>query len=227
MKRFTETTKWEDPWFRALPPNEKLLFLFLVENCNNAGFYELDTPAVAFKTGLTVEQVEGALKGLTRGIQGASGWVWVRRFLKHQKNDELNLDNTAHRQIVRLLKEQLERFSGSPEFGEFVAPYKPLLKGLPSPIGIGKGKGKGSAEGGNIGPLRPTLEEAIAFGAEISMSRERVESWFDHFQSNGWKVSGRAPMKDWKAALRNGNRRAFPDSPPLDRAKQKPLKMIS
>lgn len=32
--------------------------------------------------------------------------------------------------------------------------------------------------------------------------------FFDHFTSNGWKVSGRAPMKDWKAAARNWIRNA-------------------
>jgi hypothetical protein len=30
-----------------------------------------------------------------------------------------------------------------------------------------------------------------------------AERFYDHFTSNGWKVSGRAAMKDWKAAARN------------------------
>lgn len=36
------------------------------------------------------------------------------------------------------------------------------------------------------------------------MTGEQVERWHDHFESNGWRVSGKAPMADWKAALRNG-----------------------
>ena len=78
--------------------------------------------------------------GLARGIVGASGWLWVRRFLKHQKNTELNPNNGAHRQIIGLLSEQVQRFSGCPEFKEFIAPYKGLL----SPIGTGTGTGTGN-----------------------------------------------------------------------------------
>jgi hypothetical protein len=30
-----------------------------------------------------------------------------------------------------------------------------------------------------------------------------AEKFFNHFQSNGWKVGGKSPMKDWQAAARN------------------------
>jgi len=39
--RVTDTDKWNDTWFNTLSPNAKLLFFFLVENCDNAGFYEV------------------------------------------------------------------------------------------------------------------------------------------------------------------------------------------
>lgn len=144
MKRFTDTCKWDDPWFRALPGVHKLVFLYVVDRCNNAGFLEVDMDAMAFHTKIEPKHLEGALKGLERGIKGASGWVWVRRFLRHQKNEQLNPENPAHRQIISLITEQLERFQHVPEFKEFEG----ALKGLKSPIGKGIGKGKkGSAEG--------------------------------------------------------------------------------
>jgi hypothetical protein len=31
----------------------------------------------------------------------------------------------------------------------------------------------------------------------------QAESFFDYFESNGWKVGGKAPMKNWKASARN------------------------
>lgn len=221
MKRFTETAKWDDPWFRGLSPSEKLVFFFVVDNCDNAGFYEADSAAMAFKTRLTQQEIEGALKGLERGIKGASGWLWVRRFLKHQRNGDLDPVNPAHRQIIRLLAEQRVRFSGCAEFKEFLAPFKGLL----SPIGIGTSKGKGDTKGEKPAMARPSLDDAIAYGSEIGMARQQVESWFDHFQSNGWKVGGRAPMKDWKAALRNGQRNAFSGKGAAEKPKQK-LRMV-
>lgn len=30
-----------------------------------------------------------------------------------------------------------------------------------------------------------------------------ASAFFDYFESNGWKVGGKAPMRDWKAAARN------------------------
>ncbi len=146
MKRFTETEKWRDPWFQALSPIEKCLFLYFTDNCNNAGFYEENSRCACFFLGITEDEYQGALKGLSRGIVGASGWLWVRRFLRHQKHEPINVANPAHRQILCLISEQVERFGKLPEFQDFLAPLKPLLapnKGLPSPIGKGTGKGEG------------------------------------------------------------------------------------
>lgn len=142
MKRFTETGKWDDPWFRQLAGVYKLVFLYIIDRCDNAGFLEIDQDAMAWHTKVKPEHIEGALKGLERGIKGAFGWIWVRRFLKHQKNDPLNPENPSHKQIIGLLNEQRERFKDVPEFVEFIG----ASKGLESPIGKGKGKKRESPE---------------------------------------------------------------------------------
>ena len=41
-------------------------------------------------------------------------------------------------------------------------------------------------------------------GVHISKnSKDEAEKFCDHFESNGWKVGGKAKMKCWKAAVRN------------------------
>jgi hypothetical protein len=52
-------------------------------------------------------------------------------------------------------------------------------------------------------PLPTSLDEVKAFFATQKSTTIEAEKFFNHFQSNGWKVGGRAPMKDWKAAARN------------------------
>lgn len=52
----------------------------------------------------------------------------------------------------------------------------------------------------------PTLPEVRGYCLDQGF-RMSPEQFFDHFQSNGWKVGGKAPMKDWKAAVRNWERR--------------------
>lgn len=143
MTRFSETEKWRDPWFRSLKPSHKLLFLFVVDNCNNAGFWEEDKDYACYATGISSEEYEGAREGLARGLVGAAGWLWVRRFLKHQKNANLNPENNAHIQIIALISEQVNRFSGIAEFDQFLAPNE----GLISPIGKGRGKCIGQKDG--------------------------------------------------------------------------------
>jgi hypothetical protein len=56
--------------------------------------------------------------------------------------------------------------------------------------------------------LRPTLAEWIAFAKEIGWRQTDAESAFDYYQSNGWKVGGKASVKDWRACARNCQRRS-------------------
>lgn len=58
---------------------------------------------------------------------------------------------------------------------------------------------------------KPTVEEILAYAKEANltkMDKKEANAFYDHFESNGWLVSGRAPMRDWQAAVRNWNRRA-------------------
>lgn len=52
----------------------------------------------------------------------------------------------------------------------------------------------------------PTLDECRAYAAKMRLAID-VAHFHDHYTSNGWKISGRAPMKDWRAAMRNWARR--------------------
>lgn len=54
--------------------------------------------------------------------------------------------------------------------------------------------------------VRPTLAEVQRYVAEKNLNVDPDE-FYDHFTSNGWKVGGKAPMKDWKCAANNWHRR--------------------
>jgi hypothetical protein len=199
MKRFTETSKWDDPWFRSLTGPQKLVFLYVIDRCDNAGFWEEDESALVFHTKLEIKYLEGAWKGLTRGLERANGWVWVKNFLRHQKNEELNQSNPAHRQIIRLLAEQLQRFDGIASFQSFLAPYK----GLFSPIGIGNGKGK--EESTRETKARGSQADLIQYCSEIGLPASDGEWLFDKWEGNGWKNDGRT-IKDWRGTVRTWKR---------------------
>ncbi len=102
-KRFTETNKWKDKWFRKLKSGEKLLFMYLTDNCDLAGFIELDVELFSFHTSLTQEHVEKAIEGLNR-LPIIGDFIWLPNFIVHQKNFPLNPLNNAHKSIISSIK---------------------------------------------------------------------------------------------------------------------------
>lgn len=56
----------------------------------------------------------------------------------------------------------------------------------------------------------PTVEEVEAYCLERN-NKVDAERFVDYYTANGWKV-GKNPMKDWKAAVRNWERKDPPDN---------------
>ena len=55
--------------------------------------------------------------------------------------------------------------------------------------------------------VRPTLAQWSDYAKSIGWVGKDVQGAFDHYEANGWKVGGRAPVKNWQAAARNCFRR--------------------
>jgi len=72
--------------------------------------------------------------------------------------------------------------------------------------------------------LRPTHAEWIAFAQEIGWRLTDAESAFDYYQSNGWKVGGKASVKDWRACARNCQRRSNQQPIKGNQPMKKPIK---
>lgn len=54
----------------------------------------------------------------------------------------------------------------------------------------------------------PSTDDAITYFCEQGSSAAEAKSFIDYYAANGWKVGGRATMKNWQAAARNWIRRA-------------------
>lgn len=143
--RFTNTDKWEDSWFSELKPLEKLLFIYLCDNCDIGGFIEVVPKRWANDIGVEKAKIEGALEGLQRGLTYSLGkdCVYLRNFLKHQKNTPLDPErNPAHRGIIKRFETYSLKFNII-SINDFILEEKEgATKGLRSPIGNGKGIGK-------------------------------------------------------------------------------------
>ncbi|MFT6047299.1 MAG: hypothetical protein ACI9WC_003013 [Arenicella sp.] len=56
--------------------------------------------------------------------------------------------------------------------------------------------------------VKPSFSEAVAFATESKLKVD-CQSFIDYYESNGWKVGGKTPMKNWQAAMRLWAKRSF------------------
>ena len=54
-KRFTDTNKWDDAWFGALSPTDKLFWSYLCDKCDHAGIWKVNIPLAKFHIGADYE----------------------------------------------------------------------------------------------------------------------------------------------------------------------------
>jgi len=83
VKRFTETEKWKDPWFRVLSPAQKCLWMYLCDNCDHAGVIEPDFGLVSFQIGAKVSEKDMEALG-DRVLLMDNSKYWVRAFVRFQ-----------------------------------------------------------------------------------------------------------------------------------------------
>jgi hypothetical protein len=104
MKRFTETEKWRDPWFRKLSPDAKLAFLFMLDNADNAGVWQPDYDMAEFQIGkpmawpLVLEEIGQRVRLL------ASGKLLIVGFISYQFGT-LRSECKPHQQVLRLISQ--------------------------------------------------------------------------------------------------------------------------
>ena len=200
--RFTNSDKWTDGWFSDLSPNGKLLFIFLYENCDNAGFYEVNKKFMLFLLGFNETELKDAIKELGKCyVKSKDGTiVWLKNFLKHQKKTPLNFANNSHKQVILLIQDNLsqkDKFKDCKELTELV-PIKEVIKEVvkQKPVVIDKKPRV------NKKFEKPSEEDILIFMNEKEFAPSKVEShrFWNWFESNGWKV-GKNPMKNWKGAV--------------------------
>jgi len=142
-KRYSDTEKWTDPWFRGLSSDEKLMFHYLYDNCDIAGFIKLEVSYFALSTGINEISAASMLqvgKPLMEALEICNGWIFIKDFLYSQGVVYINPDNAAHKGVISCIHRRITDFSSFDICGylgfdkrfisEFPGMKKALIKGL-------------------------------------------------------------------------------------------------
>lgn len=101
MKRFTDTEKWRDPWYRELPPRLKCLWQFFCDTCDHAGVFQIDWKLASFEIGEKVTPSDlGAFKDRLEALP--SGRFLIRKYIPFQSG-VLSETCPAHKPILKLV----------------------------------------------------------------------------------------------------------------------------
>lgn len=104
-KRFTDTDKWKKPFIRGLQGAYKLLWFYIVDDCDHAGIWQVDIEVAQLRIGEKIT-LPLALKNFGKKIiQLDSGTKWfIPSFIEFQYPSGLNPDNKAHGGAIKLLQ---------------------------------------------------------------------------------------------------------------------------
>lgn len=197
-KRFTETTKWRDRWFRKLSPTSKLLWWYLTDNCDNAGVIDLDLEAASFDIGERVDEKNvGELGDRVEAMN--NGKLWLRKFVPFQFG-ELSPESRVHQSILRLIASHgltIPYDSPPKEHPKGIHTLKDKEKDTDKETekvnGIGDARGKG---------FPVTVDDAIRQCSLIAVPPSHITHCFDKAASRGGKDARGVEVEDFPAYVR-------------------------
>ena len=104
-KRFTDTEKWKKPFIRNLKAPYKLLWLYVCDDCDHSGIWQVDIEVAEIRIG---EKLDGNKAIQFFGdkiiiLDGGSKW-FIPSFIYFQYPSGLNENNKAHIGIIKNLE---------------------------------------------------------------------------------------------------------------------------
>lgn len=125
----TDADKWKDKRFRELSKDGKLIYVFLWENSNKAGFYKIADPDHdCYEIGCTTDEYANAIKELSkpkpkpgtdeiqRGFISIKPWVFITHKIKHTQDHFGTKAIPGHISVLKELVAMYDVFKDYPEY---------------------------------------------------------------------------------------------------------------
>ena len=103
-KRFTDTEKWKKPFIRNLSAPYKLLWLYICDDCDHAGIWQVDIDVARIRIGEDINEQDAIKFFDDKIIKIDNGNKWfIPSFIDFQYPSGLNPENKAHGGIIKML----------------------------------------------------------------------------------------------------------------------------
>ena len=104
-KRFTDTEKWKKPFIRGLQGAYKLLWLYICDDCDHAGIWQVDIDVAQIRIGEKIDLNEAIKIFEDKIIIFDKGNKWfIPSFVEFQYPSGLNPENRSHNSVIILLE---------------------------------------------------------------------------------------------------------------------------
>ena len=104
-KRFTDTEKWKKPFIRGLQGAYKLLWIYICDDCDHAGIWQVDLEVAQIRIGEPLNMEEAIRVFGDKIVIFDNGNKWfIPSFIEFQYPSGLNSENRSHNSVIILLE---------------------------------------------------------------------------------------------------------------------------
>ncbi len=100
----TDTDKWKKRFLRELKPQHKLLWFYILDDCNHAGIWDVDIEVASIRVGeeLIYDMLPQAFLDKIVIFDNGDKW-FIPEFIEFQYG-ELNPNSNVHKSVIALLE---------------------------------------------------------------------------------------------------------------------------
>ena len=127
--RMTDSNKWRDPWYRNLPPEVKLLWNYMLDECDRCGVWEIDMDLfnMLSKCSLSWNIAYNYLEARIT-VFDFQKKLWVKKFIEFQSQGNLSIKCIPHKSMIKCLESH-----GNGLFEQFKELFPTLWLGYTNP----------------------------------------------------------------------------------------------
>jgi hypothetical protein len=192
MKRFTDTAKWQDPWFRRLSGGAKMLWYYLTEHADPAGVTEIDMDLISEDCKMPI--TEKHMAELGDRVQLFGNKALIPKFITFQYST-LSESCPPHKRIFEAIAKHglIECEDGAYRHPDAETSSTPERKPSPPAKKAATPKRKAKPE---------SREEFDAYFQELKLTPRDAEYAWAKWEGSGW-LNGGKPIKDWRNTVRS------------------------